>query len=98
VAGLVYIERKKQEAAMSQRGMDFANAWLINHLHDEPYDLPQDMIEDTVQHLIADAQAQNISVEEIEEDMGRLHDFIASEYERRTEEEAARLTHPDDPV
>jgi hypothetical protein len=98
VAGLVYVERKKQEAAMSQRGMDFANAWLINHLHDEPYDLPKDMIEDTVQHLIADAQAQNISVEEIEEDMGKLHDFIASEYERRTDEEAERLNHRDDPA
>jgi hypothetical protein len=83
---------------MSQRGMDFANEWLVNHLHDEPYDLPEDMIEDTVQHLIADAQAQGISVEEIEEDMGKLHDFIASEYERRTDEEAEHLTHGDDPA
>ena len=81
---------------MSQRGIDFANEWVVKHIHDEPYDLPEEMIEDTVQHLIIDAQDQGISLAEIEEDMGKLRDFIASEYEKRTEEEVSHLTHKDD--
>lgn len=82
---------------MSTRGINFANEWAQENIQLEPYLEPgSPMIGETVARLVADARAAGISAEEIEEDMGDLHDFVAEQFENRTDNEVERLASKDD--
>ena len=81
---------------MSDRGIEFATHWVQENINVEPYDVPDAMIRSAVEKLLADAAAQGITREEIEEDMGDIHDFISDSYESRTDAEVERLASKDD--
>lgn len=63
---------------MTQRITEYANAWVMTHLHSNTYNPDDAIIESFVVQLIADARKDTISRQELEEGLGDLHDFIVT--------------------
>ncbi|HZG08722.1 MAG TPA: hypothetical protein VEZ70_07080 [Allosphingosinicella sp.] len=84
---------------MSQRGIDFANHWVSENINAGPYapeDGPHPEAAASVEALLREAAEARISREEIEEDLGDLHDFVSEAFERATDAEVERLASKDD--
>lgn len=83
---------------MSQRGIDFANHWVSENINAGPYapeDGPHPEAEAAVEALVQEAAQDGIGREEIEEDVGDLHDFVSEAFERATDAEVERLASKD---
>ena len=83
---------------MSHRGIQFANHWVSENINAGPYapeDGPHPEADAAVERLVADAADEGISREEIEEDVGDLHDFVSSAFEAATDAEVERLASKD---
>lgn len=80
---------------MSDRGINFANAWVTENINagvyaEEGQRHPETA--DAVARLVAEAREAGITREEIEEDMGDLDDFIDNAFEEATDVEVERLS------
>jgi hypothetical protein len=72
---------------MSERGFEFAHAWVAEHATPTIYQEDGDdaEAEEMAQKLIADAETEGISKEEIEEHVGDLVDFLSDALNDATE-------------
>ncbi len=83
---------------MSQRGIDFANEWVSENINAGPYapeDGPHPEAEAAVEALVREAAQDGISRDEMEEDVGDLHDFLSNAFESATDAEVERLASKD---
>lgn len=82
---------------MSKRGIDFATGWISENVNAGPYLEENDpQLAILANELEVAAQAEGISRNDIEEDMGSLEDVIAQALESATDDEVARLAAKDD--
>lgn len=84
---------------MSQRGIDFARNWVSDNIHAGPYapeDGPHPEAQQAVERLVEEAAQAGITQEEIEEDVGDLHDYVSEAFESATDAEVERLASRDD--
>lgn len=83
---------------MSDRGIEFLNNWVRENVNATSF--PQDPNEPEVtahvEKCTEDAEKASISIEEIEEDMGDIRDFIFDAMEEATTDEVNRLAAKDD--
>ena len=83
---------------MSRAGIEFANHWVAENI--QPTVLAPDngahpQTEETLGHMLADAETAGISRREIEEDMGDLSEFISAALNEATDAEIDRLEDED---
>src|SRR5262245_22411374 len=65
------------ETTMSQRGIDFLEGWIVEHINADAYPTENDpWVEAFVEECLAEAAKSGISRKEIEEDLGDLEDRI----------------------
>ena len=82
---------------MSKLGIEFANTWIQENISPEADDPSEDVLEQTVQQLLDDAEAEGITRDEIEEDMDDdLPAFIANAFEQRASDEVDGLSFDED--
>lgn len=81
---------------MSEHAIEFVNNWVSENINVEAYDPPAGLIDQAVQDMVDEAEANGISRKEIEDEVGDLHSFVSREYEKRTDDEVARLVEKDD--
>jgi hypothetical protein len=84
---------------MSQRGVRFVEGWVSKNVYPGEYEPVGDLSEicQLAEQCFAIAAAEGISREEIEEDLGSVHDFISAAVESQMEEGARmppRADHP----
>jgi hypothetical protein len=72
---------------MSDRGFEFAHAWIAEHAAPTVYQEDGDRGEANLmaKDLIDDAQSQGISKQEIEEAVGDIEDFLADALNEATD-------------
>jgi hypothetical protein len=78
---------------MSDRGRQFIDHWVSEHIDAGPYHPDGDNSEaqEKADDLIAVAQVQGVSRSEIEEEVGDLVDYLSGAMESATDAEVARL-------
>lgn len=81
---------------MSQDAAQFADTWASENVYVDAYDPPAGVIDDFVNRLVEAADGQGISREDLEGQVGDLHDFIAERFEDATDNEVERLASRDD--
>ena len=82
---------------MSERGIEFLNRWATENINAAPF--PQENnseVPPLAEKCIADAERAGISIQEIEEDMGDISDFILEALDEATAQEVDRLASKDD--
>lgn len=82
---------------MSNRGVQFLNHWIIEHVNAMPY--PEHLAEaqQLAEECVADAKKEGISKKELEEDLGQ--DLVSELKDRvgaRADEEVRRLANRND--
>jgi hypothetical protein len=76
------------ETAMSKRGVDFLNDWVVEHINTDAYPTENDpRARQYVQECLADAAKSGISRKEIEEDVGNIQGRIIKAMELATDRE-----------
>ena len=81
---------------MSKRAKDSVNGWVVENVNAGPSDPGDAVVNSHVEQLLIEAQAQGISKEEIEEDMGDVSDVISTALEEATDNEVERLASKND--
>jgi hypothetical protein len=76
------------ETALSKRGVDFLNDWVVEHINPDAYPTENDpRARQYVQECLADAAKSGISRKEIEEDVGNIQGRIIKAMELATDRE-----------
>ena len=75
-------------AAMSKRGVDFFNDWIVERINPDAYPTENDpRARQYVRECLSDAAKLGISRPEIEEDVGNIKDRMIEEMELATDRE-----------
>lgn len=76
---------------MSERGIDFANKWIRENVTSATYPASNDPhAERYAEELREAAAAAGISIEEMEEDLGDLDDYVLDQMDEMTDDELQR--------